>query len=73
MMGKLYGWRSLKGTQVKCGIFLNVNGVIRDKPGPPDICGILCNNKRKMLLTFSNSIGLHNSNEAKVMTIVKAL
>ena len=52
---------------------LNVDGAVRGKSGPAGIGGVLRNDKGEVLLMFSKSVGIRDSNEAEVLAILEAL
>ena len=51
----------------------NVDGATRGKPGPTGIGGVLHNNKGGVLFMFSKHVGICDSNEAKMSSILEAL
>lgn len=51
----------------------NVDGTARGKPGPTGIGGVLHDDRGRMLATFSESVGLMESNEAELRAIRRAL
>ena len=51
----------------------NVDGATRDKPGLAGIGGVLRNDKDEVLLLFSKSVGIRDSNEVEVLAILEAL
>ena len=51
----------------------NVDGVAICKSSPTVVGGILCHDIGQMLLSFSKSIGVKDSNEAEVLAILVAL
>lgn len=50
----------------------NVDGALRDKPGPKGNKGVL-HSRGEVLLMFSQHIGVRDSNEAKVLVIPEGL
>ena len=51
----------------------NVDGATRGKLGPAGIGGVLRNDKGEVLLMFSKSVGIRDSNEAESLAILEAL
>lgn len=51
----------------------NVDEATRGKPGPTGIGGVLRNNKGEVLFRLSKNVGVCDSNEAEVLTIMEAL
>lgn len=51
----------------------NVDGVAREKPEPTGIGGILYNSRVDVLISFSKSIEVRDSNETEVLAIHEAL
>ena len=49
------------------------SGAARGKSGPTGIRGVLCNNKSGVLFMFSKFVGVSESNEAEVLSILEAL
>ena len=52
---------------------LNVNGVARGEPGSVGIDGVLCNHDGLLLFYFSSSIGVKESSEAEIISIIEVL
>lgn len=51
----------------------NADGAARGKPDHAGIAGILCDDKGMVWCIFSKSVGIKESNEAKVLAILEAL
>ena len=51
----------------------NVLGASRGKPGPAGLLGVLCNCKDDILLFFSKTVGINESNEVGVSALLEAL
>lgn len=61
------------GSSIEGILKFNVNSAARGKLEPTSIVGVLRSDKRAMLIKFSKSMAIKNSNKAKVMAILKAL
>lgn len=51
----------------------NVDGVAKGIAGLAGIGGVLCNNKREVLMLFTECIGAKEPNKAEVMATLEAL
>lgn len=51
----------------------NVYGAAKGKLGPAGAAGVLRNNRGEVLCMFSKSLGVRDSNEAKVLAILEAM